>query len=171
MFGWWVGLAAGGGFPKGRRPPLGTLQSTGLCVSERWPLEWLSAPTRRVTLGQSYQPDTSAIVWTLPVGLDTLIVPPAPTFTVTALGMVYPADQLRLDTLGWACPAGEIDKNHAAVVPVTVTLGTTAFAPDGTPPMPATCSFSNRLRVARLHAKPPQTVRKPYQTVLRFGTV
>src|SRR5690349_4977521 len=67
-------------------------------------------------------------------------LPPAPTFAVTAFGIVCPATQFRLDTngLGCGCPEGQMLRNEAADVFVTVTFSTTASALAGTPPTPAT---------------------------------
>ena len=42
-----------------------------------------------------------------PVSLYMRTCPPAPILAVTALGMVHPADQFRLDTNGLATPVGE----------------------------------------------------------------
>ena len=66
------------------------------------------------------------------------------SFTVTALGMVSPAVQLRLETVGRAEPCGHTDRYDDAVVPVAVTLSTTASALAGTPPWPPTATSRDR---------------------------
>src|SRR5687768_718442 len=73
-----------------------------------------------------------------PTALNTDTWPPVPTLTVTALGMVWPGAQLRLDAVGRACPAGQMVRNPWPVVPVTVAFNTTASALAGTPPAPVT---------------------------------
>src|ERR1035437_1846905 len=69
-------------------------------------------------------------------------LPPLPTFTVTAFGIVAPPpDQFRFDAVGRATPVGKTVKNPPDVVSVTVTFSTTADTPDaGTPPTPVTCT-------------------------------
>src|SRR5665647_1889448 len=74
-------------------------------------------------------------------------LPPVPTFTVTAFGIVVPAlDQFRFDAVGRATPVGETVKTPPDVVSVTVTFSTTAETPDaGTPPTPVTCTDRDSL--------------------------
>src|SRR5215207_3804220 len=76
-----------------------------------------------------------------PVALNTDTWPPEPTLMVTALGMVWPGAQLRLDAFGWGCPFGQIVRNPGAVVPVTVALRTTASALAGTAAVPVTVTW------------------------------
>src|ERR1700682_2507575 len=58
--------------------------------------------------------------------------PPLPTGTLTRFARVSPATQLRLETVLAAPPAGPTFRKLAAVVVVTVTLGTTPVAAAGT---------------------------------------
>ena len=81
---------------------------------------------------------TSAITSTCPPRLKIEALPPAPTFTVTWLAMVWAALKLRFETVGGVAPDGYTDRKEDDEAPVTVTLSTTASAFDGTPPTPAT---------------------------------
>ena len=77
----------------------------------------------------------------LPARLNTDTSPLAVfSFTVTALGMVWPGVQLMLETVGRAEPCGQMDRNDEDVVSVAVTLSTTASASAGTPPCPPTAT-------------------------------
>jgi len=53
-----------------------------------------------------YQPTTSKITCVCPMALKTSTLPPAPTFTVTRFGTVWPAAKLRFDASGLATPDG-----------------------------------------------------------------
>src|SRR5437868_5397073 len=68
------------------------------------------------------------------------ICPLVPTLAVTALAMVVPAFQFKLDTNGdgVGCPVGQIERNDEPVVSVTVTFSATASASAGTPANPTT---------------------------------
>lgn len=74
----------------------------------------------------------------VPFGEMTSARPEDPTRAVTAFGTLWPADQLRLDAVGFVSPVGHTVRCESAVVFVTVVLVRTASASAGTPPTPAT---------------------------------
>src|SRR5687768_11796393 len=65
------------------------------------------------------------------------ILPPLPTFAVTAFEIVCPAEKLRLEAFGRGEPQGNSVTNPGAPEPVTATLRTTAST-EPTPALPAT---------------------------------
>ena len=80
----------------------------------------------------------------LPAELKNETPPAELSGTVTRFGTITPAAKLRLDTVGCVVPSGNAVRNPLAVGSTTVTLRTTAEAPDGTGvvPTPVTCTLS-----------------------------
>lgn len=68
---------------------------------------------------------------TVPEALNAVTAPVAPTGPATALGVVWPADQLTCETssVGVVRPMGHSERNNAALGPATVTLSSTALGP------------------------------------------
>src|SRR5689334_11834037 len=86
----------------------------------------------------AYHPTMSTTTWVAPVFVAMVIVPPAPTRTVAALGMVSPLAKLTVELVGCGSPVGYTERNEPAVLSVTVMLATIAVASAGTPPTPVT---------------------------------
>src|SRR5262245_45957786 len=71
-----------------------------------------------------------------------LTLPPAPTPTVTRLGIVLPAVKLRFDAVGLGAPVGHTVRKLVVDGWVAVTLITIALTPlAGMPPTPGPCRF------------------------------
>src|ERR1700686_2882396 len=80
--------------------------------------------------------------------------PPVPTGTLTRLGRVSPAAQLRLETTARVAPAGQTVRAPDVDVLATVTLRTTPVAVSGTPVVPPA---TVRLRDVFVVSVPPVT--------------
>ena len=70
--------------------------------------------------------------------MNTQIEPFAPTLATNSFGTTSPGPKFRLDATGTGDPHGDTVTNPASNGSTTVTFTTTAAAPTGTPPRPAT---------------------------------
>src|SRR5215204_1362248 len=102
-----------------------------------------------------------------PTALANRTTPPAPTPTVTRLGMIWPAPKLRFEALGRGAPPGYTVRNDSSVASTTVTFITTAEADAGTPDAPVT-TRSRSAPATSLLVHPPAG---PRESRTRTGTM
>src|SRR5262249_22813662 len=142
---------------RGRGPPAPIVLPSRRVSSSLAGCRELTMPSRPTELRASpTQPATSKTTSTLPAWLKMLTCPLLPRATSTRLGTVRPGVQLRLETVGWGGPTGQMLRKLEAVVSVTVTLRNTAeTSAVGTPPRPATWTLSVPLGPMGATGTPP----------------